>query len=91
MAEIALLFRAERWLTAWRAIGGTSCLSAPLNLGDMTADGLMELGPTFRLAETDDSPRRREYQRLRTQIEQPGARVAVIAYLERRGATEGRA
>lgn len=89
MGSVAALLHPERWLSAWLAIGGTITLGDPMLIAGRECDGLLYLGPSFVPAETYDSPRRREYKRLRTQIEQPAARAAVVDYLERRAATRG--
>lgn len=89
MASVTLLFQPERWLTAWRAIGGTVYLADPALAAALQSEGLLEMGPTFPLAEPGDSPRRRECLRLQAQIEQPAARAMVADYLRRQAATQG--
>lgn len=90
MAEVTFLFHPERWLTAWAAVGGfvTVADGLPDEHGHRSP-ALLELAPTLPLAEPWDSPRRREVERLKRQIERPEAQAAVLDYLLRRKATMG--
>ena len=89
MDRIATLFHPERWLTAWRAVGGAAYVTEPLLLDGELTDGLLEMGPTYSLAEPWDSPRRRKVAHLRAALAMPGARVQVIEYMRRQAATSG--
>jgi hypothetical protein len=90
MGSVAILFHPERWLMAWAAVGGfVTTGEGPFGPDGQRTVGLLELGPTFPLAESWDSPRRREVERLKRQVVRPEARAAVVDYLLRRNATLG--
>lgn len=89
MADVAVLFHAERWVSEWRAIGGTVYLAESALATASGCDGLLEMGPTFSLAEPGDSPRRRQVEHLRKALAMPGARDAVRDHMIKRHATIG--
>lgn len=83
--SVAVLFNAERWVTKGRAVGGILAIAPGRN----EIDPLLELGPTFPLAEPANSPRRRLVEHLRRMLSMPGARDRVIDYLARVEASRG--
>ena len=87
VASCPVLFSAERWVTAWRAVGGYLTIGeGPFGAGGEFVPVLLEMLPQ-PLVEAWDSPRRVEGDRLRALIAWPPARAAVIDYLRRRQAT----
>jgi hypothetical protein len=84
MAEIALLFHAERWLSDWFDVGGL--------VGIIDIDG----EPTWEVTAPALPPLGRSWdewfhkaEALHKMIQHPPARAAMVNYLERRRATEG--
>lgn len=87
VGSVAVLFHAERWVTQWRDLGGYLTIGKwPLVDGKPT---LLDLAPTFPLADPWDSPRRRQVAHLRAALAMPGARDRVIDYLARVDASRG--
>ena len=88
MGSVSILFHAERWVSQWRALGGYLTVGQwPLIEGEPT---LLDLAPTFPLAEPWDSPRRRQVAHLRSALAMSGARDRVLDYLKRKEASYGR-
>ena len=92
MGEVATLFHPERWLTEWKAAGGFVTIgTGPFAPGGEMTMCMLELGPTFPLSETADSPRRRDVERLKRQVAGLPARLKVIDHMLRLEATRGQA
>jgi hypothetical protein len=84
--SVSILFHPERWLSLWKAAGGTVYVGQ-LPIG---TDSLLDLAPTFPLAEPYDSSRRHQVQHMRAMLALPGARDSVIDNLKRKEAFCGR-
>lgn len=90
MGRVAVLFHAERWVSQWRAVGGILAVApGRISTGGNEIDPLLELGPTFPLAEPWDSPGRRQVAHLRAALAMPRARDGVIEFLKRQRSTGG--
>ena len=90
MGSVSILFHAERWVSQWRAVGGFLTVApGRISTGGTEINPLLDLAPTFPLAEPWDSPRRRQVAHLRSALTLPGARDRVIDYLARVDVSRG--